>query len=141
MSSNCRVAWQNGFLIPQRSPYDGAATGVPAGTSSKVEVERVTRHMTRFGLLLLGVLFLGGAAFAQTTSQPAQSLKPTPSACSSSSQSMRVCTNGLRSCNDVCAAQALSANSQIVGCETSCCTRYNVCVKTRNCGSRVIDCQ
>lgn len=101
----------------------------------------MTRHMTRFGVLLLGVLFLGGAALAQTTSQPAQSLKPTPSACTAGSQSIRVCANGLQSCSDVCAAQALSANSQIVGCETACCNRYNVCVQMRNCGDRKIDCQ
>ena len=90
---------------------------------------------------MLGVLFLGGAALAQTTSQPAQSLKPTPSACTAGSQSIRVCNNDLRSCSDVCAAQALSANSQIVGCETSCCNRYNVCVQMRNCGDLKIDCQ
>jgi len=101
--------------------------------------------MTRFGVLLLGVLFLGCVAFAQgahaqDTSQPAQSLVPTPSACSAGSQSVRVCSNGLQSCTDVCAAQALSVNADIAGCTTSCCNRYNVCVQMRNCTALKIDC-
>ncbi|ODR98587.1 hypothetical protein AUC68_09280 [Methyloceanibacter methanicus] len=101
--------------------------------------------MTRFGVLLLVVLLLGCGAFAQTAhaqdaSQPAQSLVPTPSACSAGSQSVRVCTNGLQSCNDVCAARALSANADVAGCSTSCCNRYNVCVQMRNCAALKIDC-
>ena len=54
---------------------------------------------------------------------------------------MRVCRNGLTSCNDVCAAQDLSANSQVAGCTTACCNRYNVCVQMRNCGTAKIDCK
>lgn len=105
----------------------------------------MTRYMARFGLLLVVVLlcgttFLGSTAFSQTTSQPSQSLRPTPSACGFGSQSVRVCSNGLQSCNDVCAARALSANSEIVGCETACCNRFNVCVQMRNCGALKIDC-
>jgi len=101
--------------------------------------------MTRFRVLLLGVLFLGCAAYAygayaQDTSQPAQSLVPTLSACSAGSQSVRVCANGLQSCNDVCAARALSVNSEIVGCATSCCNRFNVCVQMRNCAELKRDC-
>lgn len=101
--------------------------------------------MIRIGLVLLGLVFLGdmfadNAAFAQTATTPFQSLRPTQSACTAGSQSVRVCSNGLQSCNDVCAAQALSANSQIAGCETACCNRFNVCVQMRNCGALRIDC-
>ena len=96
--------------------------------------------MARFAVLLLGLVFLGGAVHAQNTSQPSQSLVPTLSACSAGSQSVRVCANGLQSCNDVCAARALSVNSEIVGCATSCCNRFNVCVQMRNCAELKRDC-
>ncbi|GFO83081.1 MAG: hypothetical protein A49_27080 [Methyloceanibacter sp.] len=95
--------------------------------------------MTRFAVLLLWVLFLGGTAFAQD-SQPAQSLKPTPSACTAGSQSVRVCSNGFQSCNDVCRARALSANADIAGCATACCNQFNVCLQMRNCGRARINC-
>jgi len=86
-------------------------------------------------LLGLGLLFAASAAHAQT-----QSLKPTPSACTLGSQSLRVCNNGLQSCNDVCAARALDVNADIAGCTTACCVRYNVCLSQRGCRTRVIDC-
>lgn len=69
-----------------------------------------------------------------------QSLRPTPNACTSGSQSVRVCTNDFQSCNDVCAARALDAGSEIVGCATSCCYNFNVCLRMRGCGDRVFNC-
>lgn len=96
--------------------------------------------MARLMVVLLGVLLLAGAAQAQVTTQPDQSLAPRPSACGAGSQSVRVCVNGLQSCTDVCAARALSVNADIAGCSTSCCNRYNVCVQMRNCGNLKRDC-
>jgi hypothetical protein len=99
----------------------------------------VTSSMTRLVVLTLGLL-LAAAAQAQTA-PPFQSLKPTPSACTVGSQSLRVCTNAFQSCNDVCAARALDATADIAGCSTNCCNQFNVCLRSRNCGSRVIDCR
>lgn len=91
--------------------------------------------MTRIVLLALGLVFAASMAQAQT-----QSLKETPSACTLGSQSLRVCNNDLQSCNDVCAARALDVNADIAGCTTACCNQFNVCLRLRNCGSRVINC-
>ncbi len=74
------------------------------------------------------------------TAAPNQSLKERPSACGLGSQSIRVCENDLQSCNSVCDARALDINSDIAGCSTRCCTNYNVCLRLRGCGSRVIQC-
>lgn len=95
--------------------------------------------MTRIVLLALGLLFAASVGHAQTA-QPFQSLKPTPSACTLGSQSLRVCNNDLQSCNDVCAARALDVNADIAGCTTACCYQFNVCLRMRNCGSRIINC-
>jgi len=94
------------------------------------------KTMTKIVLLALGLCFVPAVLHAQT-----QSLKPTQSACTIGSQSLRVCNNGLQSCNDVCAARALDVNADIAGCTTACCTQYNVCLNIRGCGSRVISCQ
>lgn len=96
--------------------------------------------MTRIVLLALGLLFAASVSHAQTA-PPNQSLKQTPSACTVGSQSLRVCNNGFQSCNDVCAAKALDVSADIAGCSTACCNQFNVCVRMRNCGSRVINCQ
>lgn len=94
---------------------------------------------TKIVLLALGLLVAGSAAYAQTA-QPFQSLRPTQSACSAGSQSVRVCRNDLQSCNDVCAARALDTTADIAGCSTACCNQFNVCLRLRNCGSLIIDC-
>lgn len=93
--------------------------------------------MTRIVLLALGLLFAASTTHAQ---EPFQSLKRTPSACTTGSQSLRVCNNDFQSCNDVCAAKALDVNADIAGCSTACCNQFNVCLRMRNCGSRVINC-
>jgi len=90
-------------------------------------------------LLGLGLLLAASAVHAQTAA-PYQSLKPTPSACTLGSQSLRVCNNGLQSCNDVCAARALDVNSDIAGCTTACCNQYNVCLGQRGCRTRIVGC-
>ncbi|MGK2921660.1 MAG: hypothetical protein ACSLE4_02520 [Methyloceanibacter sp.] len=95
--------------------------------------------MTRIVLLALGLIFAASVGHAQTA-QPFQSLKPTPSACTLGSQSLRVCNNDFQSCNDVCAARALDVNADIAGCTTACCNQFNVCLRMRNCGPRVINC-
>ena len=93
--------------------------------------------MTRSLLLALGFLFAATVAYAQA---PTQSLKETPSACTLGSQSLRVCDNDLQSCNDVCAAKALDPTADIAGCTTACCTQFNVCLRMRGCGGRIINC-
>jgi hypothetical protein len=91
--------------------------------------------MMRIVLLALGLVFAATVGHAQT-----QSLRPTQSACTTGSQSLRVCNNDLQSCNDVCTAKALDVNADVAGCSTACCNQFNVCLRMRNCGSRVINC-
>lgn len=95
--------------------------------------------MIRIALALLALLvFLhlgGSSAHAQN-----QSLQQTPSPCGPGSQSVRVCADDLRSCNSVCAARALDATADIAGCGTRCCIQFNVCLRMRNCGGNVINC-
>lgn len=88
-------------------------------------------------LLALGLILAASVGHAQ---EPYQSLKQTPSACTAGSQSLRVCNSDFQSCNDVCAARALDVNADIAGCTTACCTQFNVCLRMRNCGPRVINC-
>jgi hypothetical protein len=97
--------------------------------------------MIRIVLLALGfgLLFAPAMAHAQDV-PPRQSLKERPSACGLGSQSIRVCENDLQSCNSVCDARALDANTEIAGCSTRCCTQYNVCLRLRGCGARIINC-
>jgi hypothetical protein len=95
--------------------------------------------MTRIVLLALGLLLVPALLHAQTA-PPFQSLKPSQSACGLGSQSLRVCGNDLTSCNDVCRAKALDVNADIAGCSTACCNQFNVCLRLRGCGSRVINC-
>ena len=91
--------------------------------------------MTRIMLLALGLLLAASAGHAQT-----QSLKPTPSACTLGSQSLRVCNNDFQSCFVVGSARALDVNAVIAGCTSACCTQFNVCLLMRNWGPRVINC-
>lgn len=93
--------------------------------------------LTKIVLLTLGLLFAVSAAHAQ---EPLQSLRPTQGACGAGSQSVRVCRNDLQSCNDVCAARALEPSADVAGCTTACCNQFNVCLRLRNCGSLIIDC-
>jgi hypothetical protein len=98
--------------------------------------------MTKIVFLALGLLCCASAAvYAQNPTAPVQSLQETQSACTVGSQSLRVCANGLQSCNSVCSARALDVNADVAGCSTSCCTQYNVCLSQRGCGSRVISCE
>jgi len=99
-------------------------------------------QMNKIVFLALGLLCCAPASvFAQNPTAPVQSLQDTQSACSTGSQSLRVCSNGLQSCNDVCAARALDVNADIAGCTTACCTQYNVCLNLRGCRERVISCE
>jgi len=91
--------------------------------------------MLRIVPFVLGLLLAASVGHAQT-----QSLKPTQSACSAGSQSLRVCNSDFQSCNDVCAAKALDVSADIAGCTTACCNQFNVCLRMRNCGSRVTNC-
>lgn len=95
--------------------------------------------MIRIVLALLGLLVL---LHADTPSLHAQiqSLQQTPSPCGPGSQSVRVCTDDLRSCNSVCAARSLDAAADIAGCGTRCCVQFNVCLRMRSCGGNVINC-
>ncbi|TFG84816.1 MAG: hypothetical protein E4H18_05820 [Hyphomicrobiales bacterium] len=95
--------------------------------------------MTRIVLLALGLLFVASMVHAQTA-PPFQSLKPTQSACGLGSQSLRVCNSDLQSCSDVCAAKALDVTADIAGCSTRCCNQFNVCLRLRGCGARIINC-
>ncbi len=135
-----------GFRIVRHGPYDagqlqsrGFAASRPHRAKMKRLTSRVAAQMTRIFVLALGLLIVASTSHAQDP-PPLQSLKPTPNACTIGSQSLRVCRSGLQSCNDVCAARALSANSEIVGCTTACCNRYNVCVQGRNCRAFRLDC-
>jgi hypothetical protein len=88
-------------------------------------------------VLLVGLGLIVGATGLQAQTQ---SLKPTQGACTAGSQSIRVCNDDFQSCNDVCAARALDASSDIAGCATSCCYNFNVCLRMRGCGDRVFNC-
>jgi hypothetical protein len=106
--------------------------------------------MRKIAVLVLGLaLALGAsAAAAQQTQQrqgtqgtqtpstgnpipPAQSLQPTPSACSAGSQSLRVCNNDFQSCSSVCTATALDPNADVAGCSTRCCSQFKACLSIR----------
>ena len=97
--------------------------------------------MIKSVLTLLGLLLLmhAGAPVA-SAQEPYQSLQQTPSPCGPGSQSVRVCSDDLRSCNSVCSARALDAAADIAGCTTRCCTQFNVCLRMRSCGGNVINC-
>lgn len=96
--------------------------------------------MTKIMLLALGLLLVPSVLLAQSA-QPLQSLKPTRSACTLGSQSLRVCNDDLRSCNSVCEATALDVTAVTAGCTTRCCNQFNVCLRLRGCKSRIIDCR
>lgn len=96
--------------------------------------------MIKSVLTLLGLLLLVHAAAPVAFAQPYQSLQQTPSPCGPGSQSVRVCSDDLRSCNSVCSARALNAAADIAGCSTRCCTQFNVCLRMRSCGGNVINC-
>src|SRR4029079_13285854 len=104
--------------------------------------------MTKFLLLVL-VLLLAFArdAGAQPASQtqsgnpgatgspgtPFQSLQPTQSACTTGSQSVRVCNDDFRSCSSVCTATALDPTAETAGCTLRCCTQFKACLNIRGC--------
>lgn len=99
--------------------------------------------MIKFALVLLGLLIsLHAGTLPGYAQQPpsVQSLQPTPSPCGPGSQSVRVCSDDLRSCNSVCAARSLDAAADIAGCGTRCCVQFNVCLRMRSCGGSVINC-
>jgi hypothetical protein len=96
--------------------------------------------MIRVFMLALGLCLLAAPALHAQTAQPLQSLRPTQSACGLGSQSLRVCENDLQSCNSICTATALDPTADIAGCSTRCCNQFNVCLRLRGCGSRVINC-
>jgi hypothetical protein len=103
----------------------------------KVRCGGVARNsMVRVLFLALGLLIVASAGLQAQT----QSLRPTPNACTSGSQSVRVCNNDFQSCNDVCVARALDPSTEIVGCTTACCYKFNVCLRMRGCGPRAINC-
>ena len=65
-----------------------------------------------------------------------QSLRPTQSPCSASSQSVRVCTSDFQSCSSACTASTLSdpiAGAQ--GCSQRCCNNLQACLSIRGCGN------
>jgi hypothetical protein len=62
---------------------------------------------------------------------PVQSLKPTPSACSAGSQSVRVYNNDFQSCSSVCVATALDPNADVAGYSTRCCSQFKACLSIR----------
>ena len=109
------------------------------GRLAERRVKRVAKQLTTLGSLMLALVLIASSVHAQT-GQPRQSLRPTQSACTAGSQSLRVCNNDLQSCNDVCSARALDVNADIAGCTTACCNKFNVCLRLRNCGALVIDC-
>ena len=71
---------------------------------------------------------------------PAQSLQPTPSACSPGSQSLRVCNNDFQSCSSVYTATALDPNADIAGCSTRCCSQFKACLSIRGCSVSNVNC-
>jgi hypothetical protein len=95
-------------------------------------------------LVLLIAIFLVGAvglAEAQNNVPPStQSLRPTESACSAGSQSVRVCNSDFTSCNSICAATALDPSADVASCGTRCCNQFNTCLRLRGCGPRAVDC-
>ena len=101
-------------------------------------------HMTRFVLLVLGLLLVlaAGAVQAQNGNRvppqngnpvpPVQSLKPSLSPCGAGSQSVRVC--------NVCTATALDPSAEIAGCSLRCCTQFKACLSIRGCASPTLEC-
>jgi hypothetical protein len=85
--------------------------------------------MRKFAILALALAFAlapqavmgqqtqvqGGVRVSSTGNPipPAQSLQPTPSACSAGSQSLRVCNNDFQFCSSVCTATALDPNADV----------------------------
>jgi hypothetical protein len=106
--------------------------------------------MTKAAILALGLVLAlhAGTVMAQEVQTPsagnpippAQSLQPTPSACSAGSQSVRVCNNDFQSCSSVCTATALDPNADIAGCSTRCCSQFKACLSIRGCASNSINC-
>jgi hypothetical protein len=91
--------------------------------------------------LALAVCLAAGEAHAQADGVPPnQSLRDTPSACGPGSQSVRVCNDDFRSCNSVCTATALDPTADIASCSLNCCTKFNTCLRMRQCGARVVSC-
>jgi hypothetical protein len=88
------------------------------------------------------MFLLAAGAQAQTTNPipPAQSLKPSQSACGAGSQSIRVCNDDFRSCSSVCTATALDASADIAGCSLRCCNQFKACLSIRGCPSRALNC-
>ena len=109
-------------------------------------------HMTRFVLLVLGLLLVlaAGAVQAQNgnpvppqNGNPVprvQSLKPSLSPCGAGSQSVRVCNDDFRSCSSVCTATALDPSAEIAGCSLRCCTQFKACLSIRGCASPTLEC-
>jgi len=100
--------------------------------------------MTKYVLWALTVMLLlvAGSVQAQTTNPipPVQSLKPSQSAYSAGSQSIRVCNDDFRSCSSVCTATALDPSAEIAGCSLRCCTNFKACLSIRGCPSRSLNC-
>jgi len=123
-----------GQLAPR---WAGGSKGTRLGAEA---VGWRANRMVRVLLLAFGLATASTVLQAQTA-PPTQSLQPTQGACTPGSQSIRVCDNDFRSCNDVCAARALDPSSDIAGCTTACCYSLNVCLRMRGCGDRVFNCQ
>ncbi len=119
--------------------------------------------MAKFLLLILVLLLsCAGDGVAQTTSQtqsgnqgaqsgnqgtstgnptaPVQSLQPTKSACTTGSQSLRVCNDDFRSCSSVCTATALDPTAVTAGCSLRCCTQLKACLNIRGCPNPTLNC-
>jgi hypothetical protein len=106
--------------------------------------------MTKVAILALGLVLALHASIVMAQGvqrpssgnpiPPAQSLQPTPSACSAGSQSVRVCNNDFQSCSSVCTATALDPNADIAGCSTRCCSQFKACLNIRGCNSNAINC-
>ena len=105
--------------------------------------------MTKSLLLLIGLFFavsLGVAGAQQAvpdnnqgligTTPPLQSIRPTRSPCSASSQSVRVCNNDFQSCNSACTATTISdPGADLSGCTQRCCTNFSACLSIRGCAN------
>jgi hypothetical protein len=122
-----------------------------------LECKRWGTAMTKSMLLLITLFFAvsPGAAGAQTVNQggtqgsrtvpgnqgligipPTQSISPPTSACSTGSQSVRVCNNDFSSCSSACTAVLLSdPSADTTGCTQRCCTGLNACLSLRGCGN------
>jgi hypothetical protein len=118
--------------------------------------------MTKFLVLALVLLLsCAGDGVAQTTNQtqsgnqgsqsgsqgstgnptaPVQSLQPTQSACTTGSQSLRVCNDDFRSCSSVCTATALDPTAETAGCSLRCCTNFKACLSIRGCPNPTLNC-